>query len=224
MQKRLPLITAFLAVLVSPCQSVSALPEEEEIVKVEFQVLSIDGTIRDLSYLTGDGTLSPLVAFDGSRSFTYEYEGPPFLRIYPDDAVAGTPPKAVVDLKDVAKKSLLLIFPQDDGEISVVLIPDGEDVHPLGSYRFFNLTGSPVAVVANDSRHMLKPMSDYLVEVFPENSDESTCRIRVAIEEEGTWKMLYANTWIGSSDSRFLAIIKNEDDGKVIIRRIRDTI
>ncbi|WOO43188.1 hypothetical protein [Rubellicoccus peritrichatus] len=204
--------------------SVAFAVDDDELVEIDFEVISMKGTIRDLFYVNSDGNKIPLLAYEGSRSFEYTYKGGPILRLFSGDNVENATPVAEVNLAGAGPENLLLISPKSDGAYSALLLRDGAASHPLGSYRFFNFTDASVAVVANDSQHLLAPMSDNIVEVFPEDSSGTTCRIRVAIREEDTWRKLYANTWIGSSKSRYLAIIQRNESGKTTIRRIKDTL
>ncbi|MGB0371415.1 MAG: hypothetical protein ACPGN3_08690 [Opitutales bacterium] len=194
---------------------------QDEIVEIDFQVISMSGTLRSLVYENGDGQRSPILAYETSRSFVYEYRGAPVLNLYEKDAVEEALPVASVDLAQAGKKNLMIVSEGSNGTYSVVLIRDDPDTHPLGSYRFFNTIGNLIAISANEDRYMVEPWSSKVVQGFEPGSDDIRCRIRVAIHDNDSWEMLYTNTWIGSASERYLVIIEKNAEGRAILKRIK---
>ena len=124
-----------------------------ESVKAEIVTLSWQGNIKNL-WFQGAKDPEQLEIYESGFTMPFEYTGPPVISFYKDKGVFALPPEKRPPPVAVAKlpkngESVMLLFtvaPDDSGKWEVRSFDNSLASFPPGSYRFFNLTDSPIQI------------------------------------------------------------------------------
>lgn len=124
-----------------------------ETVKAEIVTLSWQGNIKSL-WFQGAKDPEQLDIYESGFAMPFEYTGPSAISFYKDKGVFDLPPEKRPPPAAVAKLpgnggSVMLLFtvvPDDSGKWEVRSFDNSLRSFPPGSYRFFNLTDSPIQI------------------------------------------------------------------------------
>lgn len=155
---------------------------------LEFRTLSWSGSLDGLVY-EWQGRLVPLVAGERDLSSTYVLPDGASLRIHRHAPANGSPSPGdreplleTTPPPGLTKAILMLAREREGGALQALWIDDSEHAHPKGRLAFINLSGSDIAIRADDTTHMV-PRQETRLHAFLDGA--SSVNMQAAVERAG---------------------------------------
>lgn len=178
-------------------------------VSAKFRTLSWAGAIEDL-YYDRDNKSVQIVAYDYARSPFYHTSAGQKLTFYRfKTAPDGTQVKesaAQVTLTPENRHVLLLFVRGPDGTLRVLTAPDDTSSFPAGSYRFVNMSKTPMSVAlgSKPTPRQLAPGQSLVLPGQPERTGGVPVRVAALGEIN---QLFYSSKWLWNGDHRTLVFI-----------------
>lgn len=123
------------------------------------------------------------------------------------------------------KTYLLLVFVTADTPLSVVLVPDGSDNIPFGTYYMINALDKDVAIVFDKQKVLLKPTKSHVFQtprIDPPNN-YFTAELYTVYGSFKEPTRFIRSSWPAWQDRRFISLIFNDPAyGRPLVRSIPD--
>jgi hypothetical protein len=123
------------------------------------------------------------------------------------------------------KTYILLVFVTEKTPLSVVLVPDGSDNIPYGTYYMINALDKDVAVQFDNQKVLLKPTKAHVFKtpnIDPPNN-YFTAELYTVFGEFKVPTRFIRSSWPAWQDRRFISLIFNDPAfGRPLVRSIED--
>lgn len=202
----------------------------EATISLEFSLLSLGSTLRDLHFDTVEGRQTVTIT-NAARSHSIRYTGSPnliFYRLGEPDALGDETISefARINLTQHRENLLLLFLPtSDDDKARIHPLKETLEDFPNGSWRLFNLTTAPLAVAVRGGEPLIIPNQE--LRTLQIDSDRArTRRVEIAIYREEGWEMIYRSLWSHRPDSRTLVFLtpQGENTERIRVNRFTDSL
>jgi hypothetical protein len=201
--------------------------------------LSLGYSIEDLA-LYSDGVFQPIQIPGATRSDPFNYVGSPVLQFYAQSDLEVLPPEQreppfVTPILTLAlnpeAEQPLLVFDRNRGAGARVpyrsfVLEESAQAFPPNSYRFFNVTGSPLMGELNGKRFALGTRQSVTVSPMDGERNTSNMVIKLALARDEQWDLIYSSKWSFQPDRRTLVFLlpSARSPQSVTVRRIGERL
>ena len=184
---------------------------------IRFRTLAWSEPVEGVFY-EAKGKPAPITAQTWGRSEFYQAEAAEKVVFFKQvKAADGRMLRTVVAEAALEGKTGLLLFlfsKQPDGQLKVNVAEDDTAQFPAGSYRFVNISSSPIMVAAGTARASIAPGESKVLTSRPDAATHGV-NVRLATATGEASQMIYADVWLWSADARTLVYASDTGNPQV---------